>query len=194
MTAAESMKLVVGLGNPGRKYEGTRHNVGFAVMDEVARKWAATGPKSKFNGQIVEAHIEGLRALLLWPQTFMNLSGSSVGNAFRFFQLDFDDVLVVCDDFQLPLAKLRFRAQGSAGGQKGLADIIRCLGTQEIARLRIGIGTLPEGQDAANYVLNRFTAEEHALIQPAIRRAAQGVVDWVREGTKSCMNRYNADP
>ena len=194
MTDAESMKLVVGLGNPGRKYEGTRHNVGFAVLDEVARNWAATGAKSKFNGRIVEALIEGRRALLLWPQTFMNLSGGSVGNAFRFFQLDFDDLLVVCDDFQLPLSKLRFRAQGSAGGQKGLGDIIQCLGTQEIARLRIGIGTLPEGRDAANYVLNRFTAEESTLIQHAIDRAAQGVADWVREGTQFCMNRYNADP
>src|SRR5688500_14568131 len=134
------MKLIVGLGNPGSKYEGTRHNVGFQVIDRLVRESTAAGPRSKFDGEIWEGALEGEKSLLVKPQTFMNRSGGSVRKAIDFYQIPPGDVLVVCDDFNLPLGQLRIRGSGSDGGQNGLADVIRCLGTLDVPRLRIGIG------------------------------------------------------
>src|SRR6185295_497228 len=119
------MKLVVGLGNPGRRYQGTRHNVGFLVLEELARRHGQGKPKSSFQGETVEAAMAGEKTLLLAPHTFMNRSGSSVVQARDFYKLTNEEVLIVCDDFALPVGKLRFRPKGSAGGQNGLADIIR---------------------------------------------------------------------
>lgn len=186
------MKLVVGLGNPGRKYEGTRHNVGFEVLAELARLHGSGGSRSNFQGQSVDANLNGERALLLWPHTFMNKSGTSVVQARDFYKVANEDLLVVCDDLNLPLAKLRFRARGSAGGQKGLSDIIRCLGGEDFARLRIGIGQPPQGWDAADYVLGKFGKPERSEVEAAIWRAADAVVIWAREGVDACMNRFNA--
>jgi PTH1 family peptidyl-tRNA hydrolase len=185
------MKLVVGLGNPGRKYEGTRHNVGFAVLAELARKHAAGKPREAFAGEVAEATLEGERVLLLCPWTFMNRSGSSVVRARDFYKLQHEELLVVCDDFNLPLGKLRIRPQGSSGGQKGLADIIRCLGTEEFPRLRIGVGPVPEGWDAADFVLGKFTKPQLPEIEPTIWRAADAVAVWASQGIQDCMNRYN---
>ena len=185
------MKLVVGLGNPGRKYDGTRHNVGFEVVAEVARRYGSGRPKAKFNGEVVEANITGERLVLLCPATYMNRSGASVLAARDFFKLSDDEILVVCDDINLPLAKLRFRAKGSSGGQKGLADIIRRLGCDEVSRLRIGVGAPPEGWDAADFVLGKFTRNEQTEVEPAILSAADAVSIWVRDGIATCMNQYN---
>lgn len=185
------MKLVVGLGNPGRKYQETRHNVGFAVLAELAEKYATSRPKSKFQGEVVEADIEGQKALLLSPVTYMNRSGASVQAARDFYKLANEDLLVVCDDLNLPLAKLRFRTKGSSGGQKGLADVVAKLGSEEFPRLRIGIGSPPEGWDATGYVLGKFAAEEKPEIEQAVRQAVDAVVAWAREGIEYCMNRYN---
>ena len=185
------MKLIVGLGNPGRKYQGTRHNVGFAVLAEVARKYATGRPKRKFQGEVVEADLEGVSALLLSPTTYMNHSGASVQTARDFYKLPDQDLLVICDDLNLPLAKLRFRAGGSSGGQKGLADIILRLGTEEFSRLRIGTGAPPDGRDATDYVLEKFTRQEIPEIEEAIWRAADAVAVWAREGIEHCMNQYN---
>lgn len=185
------MKLVVGLGNPGRKYHGTRHNVGFAVLAELARSLPTDRPRSKFQGELVEADLSGEKLLLLSPVTYMNRSGASVQAARDFFKLPNEAVLVICDDLNLPLAKLRFRARGSAGGQKGLADVIRKLGTDEFSRLRIGIGSPPEGWDATDYVLGRFNAEEKPEIERTVCEAAQAVTVWAREGIEHCMNQYN---
>jgi PTH1 family peptidyl-tRNA hydrolase len=185
------MKLIVGLGNPGRKYQGTRHNVGFAVLAELARRFATGRPKSKFHGEVVEADLEGRRALLLGPETYMNNSGSSVLAARDFYKLPHEELLVVCDDLNLPLAKLRFRSQGSSGGQKGLADVIRRLGSEEFPRLRIGIGAPTEGWDAIDYVLSKFTPEEKPQIEEAILRAADAVSVWAREGIERSMNQFN---
>ena len=154
------MKLVVGLGNPGRKYEGTRHNLGFAVLAELAKQLGAGRPKEKFHGELVEAELEGEKLLLLGPLTYMNNSGTSVLAARDYFALANENLLVVCDDLNLPLAKLRFRPGGSAGGHKGLADIIGRLGTEEFPRLRIGIGSPPEHWDATDFVLGRFAEAE----------------------------------
>lgn len=185
------MKLIVGLGNPGRKYEQTRHNVGFEVLDRLAGRFAAGASKEKFNGRIAEATIAEQRTLLLWPQTLMNLSGRSVGAAIEFFKLEPADLLVVCDDFNLPLGKLRFRGEGSAGGQKGLDDIITRLGTEEFSRLRIGIGPVPDRWDPADYVLGRFDAEQRQVIDEAVARAAAGVDCWIANGIHTVMNQFN---
>ena len=186
------MKLIAGLGNPGRKYTGTRHNIGYEVVAELARRFAAGATRSKFQGEIAEITIDAERVLLLCPHTYMNRSGDSVGAACDFYKLNAGDLLVVCDDFNLPLARLRFRGQGSAGGQKGLASVIRRLGTEEFARLRVGIGAPPENWDVADYVLSRYSGPERSEIDEAVARAAQGVADWTRHGTEYCMNQYNA--
>jgi PTH1 family peptidyl-tRNA hydrolase len=185
------MKLIVGLGNPGRKYRGSRHNVGYEVLAEVGRRHGSGSARNKFRGELLEANIGGERTVLLSPVTYMNRSGDSVQPARDFFKLPDSDLLVVCDDFNLPLAKLRFRPQGSAGGQKGLQDILQRLGSEQIARLRLGIGSPPEGWDAADFVLSRFTADERKLMDEAVQRAADAVTDWVADGIETCMNRYN---
>lgn len=185
------MKLVVGLGNPGRKYRGTRHNIGFDVLDEIARKHGLGEPREKFDALLVEAELSGKRTLLLWPQVFMNLSGTSVGKVCDFYKISPAEVLVICDDFNLPLGKLRFRARGSSGGQKGLADIIRRLGTEEVPRLRVGVGPVPDHWDPADFVLGRFSRSEGEQIEQATWRAADAVVDWVSLGIEHCMNQHN---
>jgi peptidyl-tRNA hydrolase, PTH1 family len=185
------MKLIVGLGNPGKKYEGTRHNVGFAVVDRLAVRFGGSGTRSKFDGRVMEAAIGGERALLLWPDTLMNLSGQSVGPAVEFYKLKLADLLVVCDDFNLSLGKLRFRPDGSSGGQKGLADIAKCLGTEDFGRLRLGIGPVPERWDAADFVLGRFEAAERDVIDAAVIRAAEGVECWAASGIAASMNQFN---
>jgi peptidyl-tRNA hydrolase, PTH1 family len=185
------MKLVVGLGNPGRKYEGTRHNVGFRVAAELARRHGQTKPKQAFQGEIVEAQLADQRALLLCPHTLMNLSGGSVLSARDFYKIESEDLLIVSDDLNLPLAKLRFRPSGSSGGQKGLEDVIRRLGTDQVPRLRIGIGSPPDGRSGADFVLGKFTKPEVPEIEVAIMRAADAVEAWAIEGLAIAMNRFN---
>lgn len=185
------MKLVVGLGNPGRKYQATRHNVGYEVLAELARRHATSSPKVAFQGEVVDADLAGQRALLLCPHTYMNRSGASVGAAVDFYKLDCEDLLIVCDDFNLPLARLRMRAKGSAGGQNGLADILRRLGTDEVPRLRVGIGEPPPRWNPADFVLSRFTKDERTEMDLAVVRAADAVVCWATEGIAAAMNRYN---
>ena len=186
------MKLIVGLGNPGQKYARTRHNVGFKVLDELARRLAAGVRKRKFDGEVVEVRPGDSRLLLLWPHTFMNNSGESVSQAVAFYKLELADLLVVCDDFYLPLARLRFRSQGSAGGQKGLNDIFRRLGSQRIDRLRLGVGPLPPRWDAAAFVLSRFAKREREVMDPVICRAADAALRWTETDINICMNEFNA--
>jgi PTH1 family peptidyl-tRNA hydrolase len=186
------MKLIVGLGNPGRKYAGTRHNIGFEVLAELARKYGQSPPRARFQGEVVEAQLASEKALLLTPLTYMNLSGSSVQPARDFYKLTNDEVLVVCDDFNLPLGKLRMRRKGSAGGQNGLDDIINRLGSDEVPRLRIGIGPPDENRQARDYVLSKFTGEETQIVKETIARAAEAVVVWATDGAEACMNRFNA--
>ena len=186
------MKLVVGLGNPGRKYQGTRHNIGFEVTEELARRFGGDF-RSKFKGLVCDIRVSETPTLLLMPTTYMNLSGAAVVLAKDFYKIGPENLLVVCDDFNLPLANLRFRARGSAGGQNGLADILRRLGGTEIARLRFGIGHPPPRWDPADFVLGKFGKQEREQIDHAIIRAADGVADWVARGIDYCMNQYNAN-
>ena len=187
----QQRKLVVGLGNPGRKYKETRHNVGFDVVAKVAKNHFADGVKKKFKGEVADIRVKDYQVVVLCPETFMNASGSSVKPAADFYKIKPSDVLVVCDDFALDLGRLRFRPKGSSGGQKGLGDIIRCLGTDEVPRLRVGIGKPPDSWDIADYVLSKFRKDEQTDIEIAINVAADAVADWVTNGVSFCMNKYN---
>jgi PTH1 family peptidyl-tRNA hydrolase len=183
-------KLVVGLGNPGSKYEGTRHNIGFEAVDLLARGGAGASFAAKFDGLLAEVEIAFHRVLLLKPQTFMNLSGRSVRQVVQFYKIDLADLLVVCDDLSLPLGKLRLRPGGSDGGQKGLRDIAAQLGTDGYPRLRIGIGD--RGPiDASDFVLTRFRPAERPTIDDALITASQAVAVWVDRGIDEAMNRFN---
>lgn len=193
LDSSAPLKLIVGLGNPGRQYKGTRHNVGFEVLAELARRFGGGSPRIRFEGELVEGAISGHRVLLLCPHTYMNRSGYSVQQARDFYKLQEADVLVVCDDLNLPLAKLRLRSKGSAGGQKGLEDIIRRLGTEEVPRLRIGIGFPPPGWDPKDYVLGKFIRDERDEIERCLTRAADAAASWVSEGLAKAMNQYNPD-
>jgi len=185
------MKLIVGLGNPGKKYEATRHNVGFDTAQRLAQRHAAGSGRSKFEGELRECQIGGERTLLLVPHTFMNLSGRSVRQTVDFFKLVPDNVLVVCDDFHLPLGTIRLRPQGSDGGQKGLADIIAQLTTNEVPRLRIGIGPVPQQWDPADFVLGRFDTQQRELVDEQIERSCEAAEVWIREGITEAMNQFN---
>ena len=185
------MKLVVGLGNPGRKYEQTRHNIGFEILNSLAKRQGDPPSRAKFEGLIQECLIAGERTLLLMPQTYMNLSGRSVQLAASFYQISHDDLLLVCDDFHLDLGVLRLRPGGSDGGQKGLADTIRQLGTDGFARLRFGIGPVPDRWESADFVLSKFTASERELADRQILRSAEAVETWIAHGIQRAMNEYN---
>lgn len=188
------MKIVVGLGNPGSKYEGTRHNVGFDTLAELSRRWNAPKPKSRFEANLTEILYGQEKLLLIAPQTFMNLSGRSVQQIVKFYQAPFSDLIVIGDDLNLKVGQLRLRASGSAGGQKGLQSILSCLGTDAICRLRIGIGRPPGEMDAADYVLGRFRKDELELMDAAIVRAASAVETWATSGIEAAMNKYNSGP
>jgi len=186
------MKIVVGLGNPGPKYDRTRHNVGFRVIDELSQRLGAGKPRLRFDATLAEGSLGAEKVLLASPQTYMNESGRSVRQLVDFFGLQLGDLLVVCDDFNLELARLRMRAGGSAGGQKGLADMIRKLATEDFPRLRIGIGRPPQHMDSSDFVLSKFKRSEQQSIDDAVVRAAEGVELWIRSGIGPAMNRINA--
>jgi peptidyl-tRNA hydrolase, PTH1 family len=185
-----SLKLVVGLGNPGTKYQGTRHNIGYELVDRLAQGGSSSTFSRKFEGLCAEIEIDYRRVMLLKPETFMNLSGRSVGQAVRFLKLPLTDVLAVCDDLSLPLGKLRLRPGGTDGGQKGLRDIINHLGSDQFSRLRIGIGDR-EQADAADFVLSRFRSTERPAIDDALILSSQAVAVWVTQGIDAAMNRFN---
>lgn len=184
------MKLIVGLGNPGRKYDGTRHNVGFAVLEELARRHKLTGRRLRFEGELAETTIAEHRVLLLAPQTLMNASGRCVRQAINYYKIPLQDVVVVCDDLNLPFGKLRIRARGSSGGHKGLASLIADLGTEHFSRVRIGIGRREDGE-VSDFVLSRFRREERPVVDEAIAGAADALELWLAEGVDACMNRFN---
>jgi len=188
------VKVIVGLGNPGRQYAGTRHNVGFDVIDLLAQSPKAGRFQSRFQAQVAELLEDDLKLLLVKPETFMNLSGRCVRQVLDFYQLTPDDLLVVCDDINLPLGKLRARARGSHGGHNGLRDIQAHLGTADYARLKIGVGSPGEEADAADHVLARFRPSERPLIEDALGLALQAVLVWATRGVDACMNEFNADP
>lgn len=184
-------RLVVGLGNPGPRYKGTRHNVGFMVLAELARRHTQGKARDKFQAQIHESRCAGQNVLLLCPTTYMNLSGQSVAAAASFYKLEPEHIFVVCDDLDLPVGRLRIREKGSSGGQKGLKSIAERLGTESIARLRVGIGRPDPGMDAADYVLSTFRPDEKKAMADVLQKAADAVECWLSEGIATAMNRFN---
>jgi len=183
------VRLIVGLGNPGREYQGTRHNVGFETVDRVGDRLHVEIDKRKFGGLVGQGTCGSQRVLLLKPLQYMNCSGQVVATAAGFYRVSPADLLVVTDDMALEPGRIRLRAQGSSGGHNGLADIIEKLGTDRFARLRIGIGAAT--RVARDYVLSRPTAEERTRLDEAIDRAVEAVVCWLDEGIETAMNRYN---
>ncbi len=186
------MKLIVGLGNPGAKYAGTRHNAGFAVVDELASRFAISLSAEKFHGWFGTGAISGQRVALFKPSTFMNRSGQAVLAAGRFYKLELADLLVIADDLALPLGRLRMRMAGSSGSHKGLQDVIDRLGSEDWCRLRIGIGT-PVGSPSV-YVLSSFDEMENDVMRAVWPRAADAVECWVEHGPDLTMTRFNGDP
>jgi len=184
-------RFVVGLGNPGRRYAKTRHNVGFMVLAELRRRGDFGWGKRKFHARRWSGRLAGQALTLLAPQTYMNRSGLAVSEMAAFYRADPTDVLVVMDDMALPLGVLRARARGSAGGHNGLADIISALGTNQVPRLRVGIGAARGARDAAGHVLSEFAKSEKPVVDEAIQRAADAVEDWIGRGIAFVMDNYN---
>jgi PTH1 family peptidyl-tRNA hydrolase len=188
------VKVIVGLGNPGAPYKGTRHNVGFAVVDEIARRAGIAFDNSVADALIARWRRPDEAVLLAKPLTFMNNSGQAIGDLTRYFKVDPGDVLVVVDEIQLPLAKLRARARGSAGGHNGLKSVIAHLGDQ-FARLRLGVGRGDEQRQLADHVLARFDRDEAEESERMIQRAADAAETFITSGIEAVMNRYNGgDP
>lgn len=188
------MKVVVGLGNPGPRYARTRHNIGFDVLSCFANKHAFPASKLKFDALLTECQVFGEKIVLLTPQTYMNASGRSVRQCIDFFKLELNEMIIVVDDMNLDLGRLRLRGSGSSGGQKGLADIIRVVGTEAIPRLRFGIGR-PQGRmDPSDFVLQRFTDTENKAVEISIEDAIAGLEIWIKNGISAAMNATNSQP
>ena len=184
------MKVIVGLGNPGREYSATRHNVGFMVVDELARRWGVSDWRRRHEAEVAEYRGAGA-VLLVKPQTYMNLSGRAVGEIARWYKLAAEDIIVVFDDLDLPVGRLRLRMKGSSGGHRGIESILAHLGADTFARVRVGIGRPPQGWATADYVLSKFTPDEAPLIEQAIVRAADAVETILKDGLNKAMNAFN---
>jgi len=189
----ENLYLIVGLGNPGKRYERTRHNAGFLAVDRLARRWSlAWATEARFDARSARVDREGRRVLLVQPQTFMNRSGDAVGRYVTYYRVALDRMLVVVDDADLELGTLRLKPRGSSGGHHGLESIESHLGTREYARLRIGIGRRPEGpREITDYVLGRFEPSEWRGFERVLERSADQMECWMAAGMSVAMNRYN---
>jgi PTH1 family peptidyl-tRNA hydrolase len=185
------MKAIVGLGNPGNQYAGTRHNIGFMVVDRLAQLHSALPVKSRFKSLVTEITIGTEKVVLLKPQTYMNLSGDAVRLMGSWYKLYADEILVVLDELDLPFGTLRLRERGTAGGHNGLSSVIQQLGSNEFPRLRVGIG---RGRSATAHVLAKFSEPESRELPDVIGRAADASTIWVEEGAVAAMNRVNVTP
>ncbi len=183
------MKIVIGLGNPGREYAATRHNLGFMVVDEIARRFATSERRSRFRAELIELFANRDKLILVKPQTFMNLSGSSVREVAHWYRVSSDELLVVADDIDLPFGSTRMRARGGSGGHNGLKSIIAELGTEDFPRLRIGIGRGPG--HASRQVLTRFNPEEERELPDIVRAGADCALAWRQHGIITAMNSCN---
>ena len=184
--------LIAGLGNPGDQYENTRHNAGFLVADELGERGGFPIQRLRFKALTATAAIGGQGALVMKPVTFMNLSGEAVGEAARFYKIPPDHVLVISDDVDLPLGKLRIRTGGSAGGHNGLKSIIQHLGTDQFPRLKVGVGAKPHPDyDMADWVLGKLQGEDKTVMDGAVKRAADAVECLLRDGPQKAMNQFN---
>lgn len=185
------MKIIVGLGNPGAKYAGTRHNVGFSVILKLADKYNISLTEKKHKAEFGKGIIEGEKVILAMPQTYMNLSGESVRELMDYYKCDCSDIIVIYDDIDLAVGRLRIREKGSAGGHNGMKNIILHLGSQEFTRIRVGVGQKPKNMDLADYVLSRFGSDEQFVMNEGFDRACEAVAVALAEGTPAAMNRFN---
>ncbi|MCU9615286.1 aminoacyl-tRNA hydrolase [Caldibacillus lycopersici] len=185
------MKLIVGLGNPGKQYEDTRHNIGFKVIDEISSRLNIRLDEMKFNGIFGKGTINGEKVILLKPLTFMNLSGESVAPLMRYYDIPVENLLVIYDELDLPVGKIRLRYKGSAGGHNGIKSIIAHVGTQEFNRIRIGIDRPEQGYPIPNYVLGKFSKEEQEVLKDSIAKSAQACEMWIEKPFQEVMNKYN---
>ena len=184
--------MVVGLGNPGLEYEKTRHNAGFMVADKLAEKYDFEFSKHKFDAVCGEFKLKDLRILVIKPQTYMNNSGKSVTAAAAFYKIPVDRIIVMQDDMMLDVGKIRMRRKGSDGGQKGMRDIIELMGTDEISRIKIGVGKKPRPDyDVVSWVLGKFPEEQQEDLKKAIDRSVKAVAEIINRGIDSAMNKYN---
>lgn len=186
------MRLIVGLGNPGEKYEHTRHNAGFDALAFLADKLGIRSGKLKGDALVFEGYVGAEKTILCKPQTYMNLSGSAVSELMNFYKLTPDQLLVIYDDIDIPQGWLRIRRGGSAGTHNGMRSVIACLGTEDFARIRIGVGANPGTYDLADWVLSHYnTPEERQIAFDAYRKAADAAVEWAKEGVESAMRKFN---
>jgi len=184
-------RLIIGLGNPGRKYAGSRHNVGFQCLDCLAEAWGLSFSRQKHKALLAQGEVAGLRVILAKPQTFMNLSGDAVERIGRFHEVPPENILVIYDDLDLPVGRIRLRPDGGSGGHKGMKSIIEHLGTNGFPRLRVGIGRPAHG-DPVDHVLDNFSLDERITIEEVYERAVAAVEFWLTEGISAAMNRYNS--
>lgn len=195
MTEARSaVYLFAGLGNPGRRYRLNRHNIGFMVLDALARQIEASFTRHQAQALLTDGHLEGARVYLAKPQAFMNLAGSSVGPLARYYRVPIPAVVVVYDDLDLPLGSLRLRGGGGSGGHRGMESIIGALGEDSFPRLRLGIGRPPGRMDPADFVLEDFHDEEAEAVQAAITRATECLRELIRSGLERAMTKFNTEP
>lgn len=185
------MYMIAGLGNPTKKYEGTRHNVGFCVIDQIAKDYNINVDQNKHKALCGLGYIEGQKVLLLKPQTFMNLSGESIRAAADFYKIEPEDILVIFDDVSLDVGQLRIRLKGSAGGHNGIKSIIAHLGSQNFPRIKVGVGEKPAGWDLADYVLGKFAGDDKAKVEDACKDASAAVKVMLTDGPSAAMNIYN---
>jgi len=188
------MKIIVGLGNPGGEYAGTRHNVGFAAAERFAETHAFGAWRGKFHSLASEGRFAGLPVLLLKPQTYMNESGRAVRAAAEWCRAEPGDIMIVLDDFHLAVGRLRVRGEGRAAGHHGLESVVAHLSTEAVPRLRIGIGGEADARYGRNYVLSRFSTAERPLVEAAVRHAAGALEVWLKFGLERCQNEFNSDP
>lgn len=184
------MKVIVGLGNPGERYENTRHNVGFMVIDRLAERWNIKLGPSKLKGWIGEGIIQQQKVVLLKPATYMNLSGESVRAAMDWYKFSLDDIVIIYDDLDLPAGQLRLREKGSAGGHNGIKSLIQHLGTQEFKRVRVGVDRPAPGSDIPNYVLAPFPKDQRPLVEESIDRSCDAVEFWLKVNFLDAMSRF----
>lgn len=185
------MYIIAGLGNPGKQYETTRHNVGFRVIDILADRMGICADEKKHKALCGRGILEGQKTILLKPQTFMNLSGESIRSAADFYKAEPQNIIIIYDDISLEPGQLRIRGKGSAGGHNGVKNIIAHLGTQEFPRIKVGIGEKPRGMDLADYVLSRFSKGEQEMMEEAYKEAADAAAVFLSQGIAEAMNRFN---
>jgi len=185
------MKLIVGLGNPGKQYDQTRHNIGFEVIDNLSDRLNIPLDQSKFKGIYGVGYVNGERVFLLKPLTYMNLSGESIRAVMDYFDIDVEDLVVIYDDLDLPVGKIRLRQKGSAGGHNGIKSTIAHVGTQNFNRIRIGIDRPTNGMKVSDYVLGRFSKEEQDVLEGVITTCAKACEDWFKDSFLKVMNEYN---